>query len=78
MTSKIVRVPVEVTVEVDVEDGRVLTARLMLESRTKMPNGEYTHDSTWLNVTHYDTFIDQIEGNLADSISVEAYGGDYV
>ena len=78
MTSKIVRVPVEVTVEVDVEDGHILKARLLLESRTKMPNGEYQHDSTWLNVTHYDTFIDQIEGNLADSISVEAYGGEYV
>ena len=78
MTSKIVRVPVEVTVEVDVEDGRVTTARLLLESTTQMPSGEYKHDSTWLNVTHYSNFIDQIEGNLSDNISVEAYGGEYV
>ena len=78
MTSKIVRVPIEVTVEVDVDDGTVTAARLMLESTTKLPNGEYKHDSTWLNVTHYSNFIDQIEGNLSDSISVEAYGGEYV
>ena len=78
MQSKIVRVPIEVTVEVSVEDGVVQEARLMLESTTKMPNGEYKHDSTWLNVTHYTNFIDQIEGNLSDSISVEAYGGAYV
>lgn len=78
MTSKIVRVPIEVTVEVDVDDGNITSARLMLESTTKLPNGEYKHDSTWLNVTHYSNFIDQIEGNLSDSISVEAYGGAYV
>lgn len=78
MTSKIVRVPIEVTVEVDVDDGNVTAARLMLESTTKLPSGEYKHDSTWLNVTHYTNFIDQIEGNLSDSISVEAYGGEYV
>lgn len=78
MTSKIVRVPVEVTVEVDVDDGNITKARLLLESTTKLPNGEYAHDSTWLNVTHYSNFIDQIEGNLSDSISVEAYGGEYI
>ena len=78
MTSRIVRVPLEVTVEVDVEDGNVTSARLLLESTTQMPSGEYAHDSTWINVTHYSNFIAQIEGNLSDSISVEAYGGEYV
>jgi hypothetical protein len=43
-----------------------------------MPDDEYKHDSTWLNVTHYTNFLDQIEGNLSDSISVEAYGGAYI
>lgn len=78
MTSKIVRVPIEVTVEVNVEDGNVTEARLLLESTTRMPDDEYKHDSTWLNVTHYTNFLDQIEGNLSDSISVEAYGGAYI
>lgn len=78
MTSRIVRVPVEVTVEVDVDDGNITKARLLLESTTKLPNGEYAHDSAWLNVTHYSNFIAQIEGNLSDSISVEAYGGEYI
>ena len=78
MTSRIVRVPIEVTVEVNVEDGNVTEARLLLESTTRMPDGEYKHDSTWLNVTHYTNFLDQIEGNLSDSISVEAYGGAYI
>ena len=78
MTSRIVRVPIEVTVEVNVEDGNVTEARLLLESTTRMPDDEYKHDSTWLNVTHYTNFLDQIEGNLSDSISVEAYGGAYI
>lgn len=78
MTSKIVRVPIEVTVEVEVDDGNVKSARLLLESTTRMPDGEYAHDSTWLNVTHYSNFLAQIEGNLSDSISVEAYGGAYI
>ncbi len=76
--SKIVRVPIEVTVEVEADEGKVLGARLLLEGRTKMPNGEYQLTQTWLNVTHYNFFIDQIDANFSDSISVEAYGGEYI
>ena len=76
--SKIVRVPLEVTVEVEVDEGKVIGARLLLESSTKLPSGDYQHTQTWMNVSHYSCLMDQIEGNLSDSISVEAYGGEYV
>ena len=77
--NKIVRVPLKVTLEVTLgEQDQLERAWLLLESTTKMPNGEYEHDQTWLNVSHYTNLMNQIDGALPEAVSEEALGGEYV
>ncbi len=77
--NKIVRVPLKVTLEVTLDDDDKLErAWLLLESTTKMPSGEYQHDQTWMNVSHYTNLMNQIDGALPEAVSEEALGGEYV
>jgi len=76
--NKVVRLPLEMTVEVSMDGDRIDQAWLLLESTTKMPRGEYTHTQQWINVSHYSNLMDQIDGTLPEAVSEEALGGPYI
>jgi len=76
--NKIVRLPLKLTVEVSMDGDRLDQAWLLLESSTKMPSGEYKHSQQWINVSHYNHIMNQIDGALPEAVSEESLGGEYI